>query len=663
MDLGDDASIDVETSETGFEEMESVDTSSLDVGTELMEAMPHSVRAVLVTDGLEAIEDIGARGQADSTAQVREVLANAAAFRSHHLLHKAIETLQSGLDVNPNAFDLRLVLKDVLLDAGDHTAACDQMITIASIYVELQDIEAAAQTLTELLSYEPTHAGARRMLGDLGYQVPNQLQDTMEVAARGVTREPMATVEAFPGYENNYAPTSARYDSSEPLPSYDLEEINPSYAMSSVPPAEDQVDYAALLTTDDPFSTLEPRAASSPAVIDDPFADVGGRDAPLPSFPLSEEERVPSELMELDAGYDQLMGDGPRGSSASYPDYGRRAGSQPYDTGGYPRAARSSQAEIEQPLPHLEVVEETHELAYDQTETYNEERPDAPAPLAGTTRAFMGGDSLEDALEEAEFFESRGLFDDALAILEEQSQRFPNHPLLLERMREVREAVAGASGSGELVVPHSDVMQAEPIEDHAFDIAASLDVFDGGMLGEPEAGPDGFGRAVDVEEVFAKFKEGVKQQVSESDSQTHYDLGVAYKEMGLLSDAINEFTMAARDPTRECVCWSMIGIVRLDIGSADGAIEAFIRGLHSEHKTPDQELALYYELGNIYEARGNPQEALYYFEKVRRRDPSYRDVAQRVQNLQSSARRPALRTAVGEDDFDRAFDDLFGEGK
>jgi len=300
---------------------------------------------------------------------------------------------------------------------------------------------------------------------------------------------------------------------------------------------------------------------------------------------------------------------------------------------------------------------------FDESPTYEVEQgtdEGGPAPLAGT-RGFQGGDSLEDALEEAEFFASRGLFEDAMAILQEQGQRFPNHPLLIESMREVNEAMAVASGSGELVVPVRDA-SFEDVEDNAFDIAASLDVLDGGIL-EPVEQTDGFGKSVDVEEVFAKFKEGVKAQVSESDSQTHYDLGVAYKEMGLVNDAIAEFTMAARDPKRECVCWSMIGIVRIDQGDTDGAIESFIRGLHSEHKTADQELALYFELGGVYQARDNPQEALYYFEKVVRRDPNFRDVAARIRSLQTQTQPSRLKTAVGEDEFDRAFDDLFGDSK
>ena len=57
---------------------------------------------------------------------------------------------------------------------------------------------------------------------------------------------------------------------------------------------------------------------------------------------------------------------------------------------------------------------------------------------------------------------------------------------------------------------------------------------------------------LDVEQVFAQFKKGVEEQVDEADSDTHFDLGIAYKEMGLLDDAISEFQVAMRNPVREC---------------------------------------------------------------------------------------------------------------
>jgi len=168
-----------------------------------------------------------------------------------------------------------------------------------------------------------------------------------------------------------------------------------------------------------------------------------------------------------------------------------------------------------------------------------------------------------------------------------------------------------------------------------------------------------------VEEVFAKFKEGVKQQVSESDSETHYDLGVAYREMGLMKDAISEFELAAKDPQRECVCCSMIGMIHRELGDLDTSVSSLIRGLHAERKTMDQELSIYYELGTIYELKGNPREALYYFQKVSNRDPSFRDVSARIRALQIGfGAAPAARAPANtEDDFDRAFDDLLSDHK
>lgn len=619
---------------------------------------PRSIRAVEVVDGLEVAEDFGTAQHIDPRAHAREVLSNAHAYRAHHLYDKAIETLRIGLELNPNDFDLHVALKDALIEAGDADGAYDEILVIADFYIESQDLQSAAQMLSEALALVSSDARAREMLVQLGYDVTAPLHDTAEVrAATGFeTRGPMSTVQALPGYEDDFV---GGHDHSEPLPSYDLEEINPSYAMSSVP--HERADYAALLTADDPFAAVDAAKLPRADLIDEPFADAA---APLPSFPLSDEGQVPNEIAELDAGYDDVAGPpsyaGHRPSHPGYESVRESYGSHPYGASyrePYPSdAAYYPETDTDAALGYDRELVDDHP-------TYDvEPRTDlgAPSPLAGT-RAFQGGDSLEDALEEAEFFASRGLFEDALAILEEQGQRFPNHPLLLERMREVRDAME-AGGSGEHVLPPVEPPY-ETTEDNAFDIAASLDVLDGGAMAPDVEHHDGFGKAVDVEEVFAKFKEGVKQQVSESDSQTHYDLGVAYKEMGLLSDAITEFTMAARDPKRECVCWSMIGIVQNEVGNADGAIEAFIRGLHAEHKSMEQELALYFELGCVYQYRDNPQEALYYFEKVMRRDPAFRDVSERVRSLQAKTDPPRYRTAVGDDDFDRAFDDLFSDSK
>lgn len=266
------------------------------------------------------------------------------------------------------------------------------------------------------------------------------------------------------------------------------------------------------------------------------------------------------------------------------------------------------------------------------------------------------GSELEDALEEADFFASRGLYDDARAILDEQLERHPNHPLLRERLTELQSQGHAAAGSGPREMPR----------DRAFDIAASLDALES-LGGEDAAAGDGaFDGAmqqVDVEEVFAKFKEGVSKQISVDDSQSHYDLGIAYKEIGKLDDSISEFGLAARDPQRECMCRSMIGMIELERGNIDLALDAFLKGLNARVRSAEQETVLCYEIGATYETKRMNKEALQYFQRTMRRDPTYRDVQERVRRLSKNEPvAPIRQAAVGADDeFDRAFDDIIGK--
>jgi tetratricopeptide (TPR) repeat protein len=287
-------------------------------------------------------------------------------------------------------------------------------------------------------------------------------------------------------------------------------------------------------------------------------------------------------------------------------------------------------------------------------------------PDLGSTQAGLAAapPELESVLEEAEFFTSRGLFDDARTIIQEQLARLPNHPLLVERLSEIDAQERGVqNGSGTRPSPSSAV------EDRSFDIAESLGALDGGDRSSGVGQGPAFNAAgdqVDVEEVFAKFKEGVAKQIGADDAQSHYDLGVAYKEMGLIEDAVREFDTAANDPKRACVCHSMIGMIQLERGNLNEAIDAFMRGLQAPDRTKEQDAALSYEIGAAYEVKRMTKQALEYFQRSARLIPGFRDVQDRVRRLQKTEPKPAASRAVAvgaDDEFDRAFDDILGSGK
>ncbi len=135
--------------------------------------------------------------------------------------------------------------------------------------------------------------------------------------------------------------------------------------------------------------------------------------------------------------------------------------------------------------------------------------------------------------------------------------------------------------------------------------------------------------------------------------------------MGLVDDAMREFEVAARDAKRACVCHSMIGTIHLERGNLNEAIDAFQRGLQSPDHTKDQEAALCYEIGAAYEVKRVTKQAVEYFQRTVRLIPSFRDAQERIRRLQKvEPKQPVRAAAVGADDeFDRAFDDILGNGK
>ncbi|MGE5413149.1 MAG: tetratricopeptide repeat protein [Syntrophomonadaceae bacterium] len=143
---------------------------------------------------------------------------------------------------------------------------------------------------------------------------------------------------------------------------------------------------------------------------------------------------------------------------------------------------------------------------------------------------------------------------------------------------------------------------------------------------------------VSLEEIFREFKKGVEQQLSAEDYETHYNLGIAYKEMGLVDEAVGEFQLASKDPTRAVECCSMLGHCFLEKGMPQLAIKWFRKGL----ETPaigDQAMAgMLYDLARVYQDTGDMDSAYKAYQEVFGLNANYRDVVQRVKELDAVRR-------------------------
>lgn len=236
------------------------------------------------------------------------------------------------------------------------------------------------------------------------------------------------------------------------------------------------------------------------------------------------------------------------------------------------------------------------------------------SPAQSAARQHEVDSGLDDDLEEAEFFVQQGLYAEAEAILQELSERSPANPIVQAKLADLL-ALKKVSASEDRGVASHDL---------AAELAAELEQDIDGALPEEES------TDYNVDDVFNEFKRGVEGQVSDEDSDTHYDLGIAYREMGLLDDAMAEFKTAMRSREKEVLCHMMIGICQVEKGLIGEAINQFKTGLYVEGITERETIALYFELGQAYEVLEDHPEALYYFEKVSKRDPTFRDVVGRV---------------------------------
>ncbi|HLZ45741.1 MAG TPA: tetratricopeptide repeat protein [Gemmatimonadales bacterium] len=137
----------------------------------------------------------------------------------------------------------------------------------------------------------------------------------------------------------------------------------------------------------------------------------------------------------------------------------------------------------------------------------------------------------------------------------------------------------------------------------------------------------------DFQDMLARFKQGIDENIDETDFQSHYDLGVAFKEMGLLDEAIAELQKALRAPEGKLRTSEMLGICFFEKGAFGVAESILRRGLDLPASGDQERLGILYWLGRALEQQGKKADARDLYGRVFAVDIRFLDAEQRVKAL------------------------------
>lgn len=206
----------------------------------------------------------------------------------------------------------------------------------------------------------------------------------------------------------------------------------------------------------------------------------------------------------------------------------------------------------------------------------------------------VGGESigagLAAALDEVDFYLQQGLYDEAENLCQGMLLEHPGNP----------------------------------------DVAAKLDQVAGLKEESPSTAAADKSPELTWEEALAGLLGNEPFEIAAEDAESHYNLGIAYKEMGLLDDAIGEFSQAMRHPERLVDCLLLKGLCLVEKRDFAEAERLFKLGLLDPHLEEAERKSLLFELGLAAEAKGAPAEALDYYLQVSALDGFFRDVGDRI---------------------------------
>lgn len=235
-------------------------------------------------------------------------------------------------------------------------------------------------------------------------------------------------------------------------------------------------------------------------------------------------------------------------------------------------------------------------------------------------------DDYAEEIAEAEFYARQGLKDDALRIYHKLLTAFPYNTEILAKVSSLEGGLPETFVSRE--EPPESGMEMREMEEFPAPEPETVDADVMHEVVEPQFDAD-------VLDIFEEFKKGLEKELEAEDSETHYNLGIAYKEMGLIDDAIKEFQTSRNDPRCSVRSLTMLGICYMEKGLYPLAIDAFKGALENIGTRDESYWGALYDLASAYDKNGDAKEAFTLYSDVYGWNSKFRQVAERLSHVKT----------------------------
>jgi len=135
-----------------------------------------------------------------------------------------------------------------------------------------------------------------------------------------------------------------------------------------------------------------------------------------------------------------------------------------------------------------------------------------------------------------------------------------------------------------------------------------------------------------VDSVFRAIKENAEREGA-NDPLFLYNMGLAYRETGLLDEAIESFQKVVETGEKLFDAYVMLGMSFRENGNYEESLQAHMAGAALEDVTTDMKIGLLYEIGQTYKAMGNGSQALNIFREIQKEHKNFKDVEVEIARL------------------------------